>query len=123
METKNNEKVIKELERENLELKLTAIKSDLENFKHEIQAKLNLILEQTSKTNGSVARVIKEIEDIKIANIERDRVQNELQEYKKGTSFWYLLQNNKWIVIVSLLAASALTIVDVRELILKLFIK
>ena len=94
-----NDQTIKELEKENIELKFSSVRADIQSFKHDIKTQLDLILAQTSKTNGSVAKVMKDIHDIQQENIERDRALDEFKAYKKGTSFWYLIQTNKWIII------------------------
>ena len=106
---------IKELEEENLELKLSSIRKDLATLKVDMHnhleeldkkqvEKLELILAQTSKTNGSVGRALE-----RIANIEREdnkfnieKLKEDLLEYKKQTRFWAILSTNK-IVLATVL--------------------
>ena len=59
--THNMDETIESLKEENLELKLGSIKKELTTFKVDMHRHLDLILEQTSKTNGSVARAMERI--------------------------------------------------------------
>lgn len=115
-----DEQTLKELEKENQELKLAAIRKDISTLREELTRHLNLILEQTSKTNGSVARVTQQIHDIQQANETRDRDIQELKDHKQGTKFWYTLQTNKWIVIPIVIAGYALSLKEIQLLIVSL---
>ena len=115
-----DEQTLKELEKENLELKLASLRKEILILREDLTRHLNLILDQTSKTNGSVARVMQQIHEIDQANENRDRDIQELKEHRKGTKFWYTLQTNKWIVVPVILAFYALSRKEILELIIKL---
>ena len=125
------EQTLKELEKENLELKFNAVRKDIltlreENsrdiniLREELTKQLTLILEQTSKTNGSVARAMLQISEVEKTNEEHNRKIVELDIHKAGTKFWYTLQTNKWLVIPIILAAYALTLKEIRDLLVAL---
>jgi hypothetical protein len=97
--SQNIEDTVEVLKAENLELKLDAIRKQFNLFRTDTQTHLNLILEQTSKTNGSVARAME-----RIAELERHDTKtklNELKEmvltYQKELNFWRLISTNKFI--------------------------
>jgi hypothetical protein len=127
----NPEQLMKDQEREILELKLAAMRRELSMFREEMskhltfiqsiqETKLNQILEQTSKTNGSVARVMKDIHIIQEGNIERDRALDDLVKHKTGTSFWYTLQTNKWIAIFMIISMWAMSVKEFRDLLISI---
>lgn len=118
MSVDTNDKV-REQDKEITDLKIQALRNELALFRDDVKTHLNLILEQTSKTNGSVARVVKEISDIKDREKEVERALDELQEHKKGTSLWYTIQTNKWIALLAALACLALSTQEVREVLIK----
>ena len=114
------EQAVKELEKENLALKFAGVHKNIDDFRAEVSRSLSLILEQTSKTNGSVARATEKIHALEHSKESMERLIEELIKHRKGTSFWYTLQTNKWIAIIMVLALYALTLDEVRELIIKL---
>ena len=74
------------------------------------------ILEQTSKTNGSVARAME-----KIADIERQDTQSRLQhleakvkEHKDQTKFWTLITANKWVAGLLVVVIYIITLPEIR---------
>ena len=115
-----DEQTLKELEKENLELKLASVRKEILTLREDLTRHLNLILDQTSKTNGSVARVMQQIHEIEQANENRDRDIQELKDHKQGTKFWYTLQTNKWIVIPIVIAGYALSLKEIQLLIVSL---
>ena len=79
--------------------------------------KFSKILEQTSKTNGSVARAME-----KIADLERQDTQSKLisleakvKEHKDQTKFWTLVASNKWIAGILIVALYVITLPEVRS--------
>lgn len=121
--THNVEETVEDLKAENLELKLDAIRKGVDIFKTDMHRHLDLILEQTSKTNGSVARAME-----KIAEIEREDNKVKLEELKKmveahkeNTKFWTLLSTQKWVVVPIVIAMYALTYSPFRKAIGEIF--
>lgn len=115
--SQNIEKAVEGLREENLELKLDAIRKGVELFKTDMHRHLDLILEQTSKTNGSVAKVME-----KIASIEREdnktkvaELSKELAQHRKDLTFFAVVGKNKWVARGILAVISLLYIQEVRE--------
>ena len=125
--SQNVQETIDELRCENLELKLSSIKKEMAMMKVDFHRHMDLImetnsekfskiLEQTSKTNGSVARAME-----KIADIERQDTQSRLQhleakvkEHKDQTKFWTLITANKWVAGLLVVVIYIITLPEIR---------
>jgi len=128
------DEIVEELKAENLELRLQAIKKELATFKIDMHRHLDLlinttkdqlsiIIANTEKTNGSVARALTQI-----ANLEREdnktklaKLELDFTEYKKLNKFWSLLSANRWVAIVIVASVYAFAISDIRDVLLSLF--
>lgn len=121
--THNIEETVESLREENLELKLGSIKKELATFKVDMHRHLDLILEQTSKTNGSVARAMERINALEREDNKRkiESLQNEVKDYKTKTKFWYTISTNKWIAGLIAACAYAFTIQEFRAAFFGLF--
>ena len=126
--SQNVQETIDELRCENLELKLSSIRKEMAMMKVDFHRHMDLImetnsekfskiLEQTSKTNGSVARAME-----KIADLERQDTQSRLisleakvKEHKDQTKFWTLVASNKWIAGVLIVALYVITLPEIRS--------
>jgi len=113
----NTEKSVEVLKEENLELKLDAIRKGVDIFKTDMHRHLDLILDQTSKTNGSVARAME-----KIAMLEREdnkvkleELNKRLDQHRKDLTFFTVVGKNRWVARGILVAISLLYIQEVRE--------
>jgi len=111
------------LEEENLNLKLEVIRKDIEVAKKDAigqhdhtNEKIDKILVQVIKTNGSVAEVTE-----RVATIERERNSDKIKKLEKETKFWRTLTTNKWIIIPLFALGYALTIQEFREFIGAIF--
>lgn len=97
-----NDDAIESLKAENLQLKLDSIRKEVSVFKQDMHRHLDLILEQTSKTNGSVGRALE-----KIATLERQDNYNRILELseridtiKDETKPFRVIATNKWVRIL-----------------------
>lgn len=120
--TQTSEETIQELRDENIELKLGSIRKELSAIKTDLHRHLDLIVEQTSKTNGSVGKALERIAAIEMEN-NRKRIEDlsdEVLDLKKELKFFRTLTNNKWIVALFATTMYALSIQEVRELIVSL---
>ena len=79
--------------------------------------KFTKILEQTSQTNGSVARAVEKIAALEREDSKRrlDALELKLKDYKEQTKFWTLVSSNKWIAGTLLVALYILTLPEVRS--------
>jgi hypothetical protein len=113
------ENTLESLKEENLELKLGAINKELASFKIDMHRHLDLILEQTSKTNGSVAKAIERISAIERENNKKEieNLKEELNKTKRETGFLRLLYNHKWVAILVVSFMYLFTIQEVRQLV------
>lgn len=115
----NIEDAVEELKAENLELKLGAIKKELASVKTDLHRHLDLILEQTSKTNGSVARAMEKINALEREDNKKqiEVLRLEIEKTKKETGVLRLLHNNKWVAGILAGFMYLFTIQEVRELV------
>jgi len=125
MELKREEKLtdeLEELKEENLELKLSAVRKDVASLKTDLHQHLDRILEQTSKTNGSVAKALERIHALEKQDNKNkiDKLTKEFEQYKKKNKFWNTLSENRWIVIMIIFLMYTLTIPEIREAVMML---
>ena len=126
--SQNVQETIDELRSENLELKLSSIKKEMAMMKVDFHRHMDLImetnkekfakiLEQTSQTNGSVARAVEKIAALEREDSKRrlDALELKLKDYKEQTKFWTLVSSNKWIAGTLLVALYILTLPEVRS--------
>ncbi len=108
---------LEELKNENLELKLSAVRKDVASLKTDLHQHLDRILEQTSKTNGSVAKSLERIHIIEKQDNKTkiDKLLLEFKEYKEKTKFWTVLSENRWILFIIFFLTYTLSIYEVRE--------
>lgn len=95
---------IQELRDENVELKLGSIRKELIALKTDLHRHLDVILEQTSKTNGSVADALKRLATLerednkqKIDNLEEELIDLR-DQYKSELKFFRVLGTNRWVI-------------------------
>lgn len=130
------EETVEDLKAENLELKLQAIKKELATFKVDMHRHLDLlidstkdqlsvIIKNTEKTNGSVARATE-----KIAELERqdnkakvEELTKQLEQHKKDLTFFTVVGKNRWVARGIILVISLLYIQEVRDAIFKFLTK
>jgi lipid II:glycine glycyltransferase (peptidoglycan interpeptide bridge formation enzyme) len=114
---------VEELKAENLELKLSSIRKELEVFKVDMHRHLDLILEQTSKTNGSVAKAMEKISELERQENKQkiEELKIELKAHQKKTKFWTLLSTNKWIAGLIFAVMYAFTIPEFRSALVSIF--
>lgn len=117
----SNDEKLRAQDKEITELKISALDDKFNSFKEEVLQSLKLILEQTSKTNGSVAKVVESIHKHELENIERDRALDDLNKHREGTMFWYTIQTNKWIALLAAVALLSISSAEIKELLFKLF--
>ena len=122
------QEALEELRTENLELKLSGIRKEMAAMKVDFHRHMDLvietnkekftkILEQTSQTNGSVARAVEKIAALEREDSKRrlDALELKLKDYKEQTKFWTLVSSNKWIAGTLLVALYILTLPEVRS--------
>lgn len=111
---------LEELKAENLELKLSAVRKDVASLKTDLHQHLDRILEQTSETNGSVARALERIHAIEKQDNKNkiDKLAKEFETYKKKNKFWTTLSENRWVAIVIIFLMYSLTIPEIRDALL-----
>lgn len=122
------QEALEELRTENLELKLSGIRKEMASMKIDFHRHMDLvmetnkekfakILEQTSQTNGSVARAVEKIAALEREDSKRrlDALELKLKDYKEQTKFWTLVSSNKWIAGTLLVALYILTLPEVRS--------
>lgn len=132
----NSEELVEDLKSENLELRLQSIKKELATFKTDMHRHLDLLIDSTKdqlsiivanteKTNGSVARVTE-----KLAELERqdnkskiEVLSNQLEQHKKDLTFFAVVGKNKWVARGILFVISLMYIQEVREAIFKFLSK
>jgi len=119
----NKDETLEKLKEENLELKLNSIREEINSLKKDLYSKLDLILEQTGKTNGSVARTME-----KIITIEKQDTLTKLEELKtrldqqvNDTKFWTIISTNKWVTVMASISLYALTYTEFRTLVGNVF--
>ena len=112
------EKTIGDLKQENLDLRFTVIRNDIEGFKTTLVGHLTRIEGQTLKTNGSVARVVQRLADVEKLQEEVTRIEAEnntaISILKEHTKVLGVLVDKKWVSIVTLACMYALTLEPVR---------
>lgn len=98
----NIEETVEELKAENLQLKLDSIRKEVTVFKQDMHRHLDLILEQTSKTNGSVARAMEKISELERQDTKArvDELTLRLDEVKKETGPFTVIFKYKWVRIL-----------------------
>lgn len=116
----NEDRMADELEAlktENVELKIAAVRKDVANLKNDLHIHLDRILDQTSKTNGSVARALERIYKLERqeTKVQLDKLNKEFSEYKEQTKFWHTLSQNKWIAGLIVFSMYAFTIQEIRD--------
>src|SRR5574344_898070 len=102
------QEALEELRTENLELKLSGIRKEMASMKVDFHRHMDLvmetnkekfakILEQTSQTNGCVARAVEKIAALEREDSKRrlDALELKLKDYKEQTKFWTLVSSNK----------------------------
>lgn len=122
------QEALEELRTENLELKLSGIRKEMASMKVDFHRHMDLvmetnkekfakILEQTSQTNGCVARAVEKIAALEREDSKRrlDALELKLKDYKEQTKFWTLVSSNKWIAGTLLVALYILTLPEVRS--------
>ena len=122
------QEALEELRTENLELKLSGIRKEMVAMKIDFHRHMDLvmetnkekftkILEQTSQTNGSVARAMEKIASLEREDSKRrlDALELKLKDYKDQTKFWTLVSSNKWIAGTLLVVLYILTLPEVRS--------
>ena len=119
----NIEETIDNLKEENLELKLGAIKKELATFKIDMHRHLDLILEQTSKTNGSVARAMEKIHALEREENKKHiaEIKEEFDNYKAKMGFWYTIATKRWVAGIIGTLLYAFTIQEFRDAFFKAF--
>ena len=122
------QEALEELKSENLELKLAGIRKEMALMKLDFHRHMDLVMEtnkekfdkvieQTSKTNGSVARAMEKIADIEREDNKRriDALELKLKAYKEQTKFCTLVSSNKWIAGTFIVTLYILTLPEVRS--------
>ena len=121
--THNIEDTVESLREENLELKLGSIKKELATFKVDMHRHLDLILEQTSKTNGSVARSMERINALErhdtMAKIEI--LEKKIDTIREETKPFRVITTNKWVrilivTLISLIGLQGITGLSIAEI-------
>lgn len=119
----NAEEIVDDLKGEIIDLKLSSIRKDMATNKVDVHRHMDLviekfeeklthvtdkfddrfarILEQTSKTNGSVARALEKIAEIERQDIatKLEKLRFEVDEHKKQTKPWRIVSTTKWVRI------------------------
>lgn len=115
------------LKDENLELKLSAIRTSIEatNIESkkghdEVMNELHEILQHVKKTNGSVAYVTERLSTVEEDNKLHKKDYNDLKDIvtieSKQTKPWRIITSNKWVLILLLTFVYLLGSNDFREL-------
>lgn len=122
MALKDAEMELNELKNENLELKFAAIRKDVSNLKIDIHRHLDMILEQVSIVNKSVSEALERIYALERQDNKNriDKLSEELENTKEELKFWRTISNNKWIVGLIAFVLYALSIQELRDLLLTL---
>ena len=124
----NARETVEELKAENLELKLQAIKEEMVVFKTDMHRHLDLLIDQTKeqlsvivgnteKTNGSVARAMEKIAELERQDNKRklEELTKQLDQHKKDLTFFAVVGKNKWVARGIIFVISLLYIQEVRE--------
>lgn len=120
----NNGETVDDLKGEIVDLKLSSIRKDMATNKVDMHRHMDLViekfeeklshvsekfddrfarvLEQTSKTNGSVARAMEKIAEIERQDVatKLEELRKEVEEHKKKMRPWSIISTTKWVRVV-----------------------